>query len=187
VRNQGGKCPQCVVDEVTLRGNVLTNNRDGFAVNILGYDDSAASQQTQRITIDHNLFADAPGGIMVINGVQQALVVTNNTMPGVKGRFLQWDKSSNRPKVMTPLTFSRNVLHAGEYGIMGDGSTGPGTASLLSYATLVEWNGNVIEHDKARTVSYPTTGTGNVLLAPGALAALLDPVTFKLRSGVAGY
>lgn len=187
VRNQGGKCPQCIVDDVTVRGNTLTNNLDGYAVNILGYDDSAPSQQTQRITIDHNLFADSPGGIQIINGVATALVITNNTMPKIAGKFLQWDKSSNRPKVMTPLTFSRNVLHAGAYGIMGDGSTGPGTASLLSYATLVEWNGNVIEHDAARTVSYPTTGTGNILLPPGGLAALIDPKTFKLLSGNAGY
>jgi hypothetical protein len=187
VRNQGGKCPQCIVDDITVRGNTLTNNLDGYAVNILGYDDSAVSQQTQRITIDRNLFADAPGGIQIINGVATALVVTNNTMPKVAGKFLQWDKSSSRPKVLTPLTFSRNVLHAGAYGIMGDGSTGPGMASLLAYATIVEWNGNVIEHDKARTIGYPTTGTGNVLLPAGGLAALLDPKTLKLLSGTAGY
>jgi hypothetical protein len=124
VRNQGGKCTQCIVDDVTVRGNTLTNNLDGYAVNILGYDDGAVSQQTQRITIDRNLFADAPGGIQIINGVATALVITNNTMPKIAGKFLQWDKSA-RPKVMTPLTFSRNVLHAGAYGIMGDGSTGP--------------------------------------------------------------
>lgn len=186
VRNQGGKCPQCAVDNVTVRGNTLRNNLDGYAVNILGYDDSAPSQQTQRVTIDHNLFADAPGGVQVVNGVAVALVITNNTMPAVTGKFLQWDKSADRPKVMTPLTFSRNVLHAGAYGIMGDGSTGPGLASLLAYATVVEWNGNVIEHDKARTLTYPT-GTGNVLLPPGGLAPLLDPRTLKLLSGTAGY
>ena len=186
VRNQGGKCPQCIVDDVVLRGNTLTNNLDGYAVTILGYDDSAPSQQTQRITIDRNLFADAPSGVMIVNGVATSLVITNNTMPKISGKFLQWDKSASRPKVLTPLTFSRNVLRAGAYGIMGDGSTGPGVSSLNAYATVVEWNGNVIEHDKARTITYPT-GTGNVLLPPGGLAALIDPKTFKLLSGTAGY
>jgi hypothetical protein len=185
VRDQGGKCPQCVVDDVTLRRNTLTNNLDGYAVNILGNDDVAPSQQTQKITITGNLFADAPGGIQVINGVQAALVVTDNSFLGVTGKFLQWDKS-NRPKVMTPLTFSRNVVRAGQYGIMGDGSTGPGLPSLLAYATVTEWNGNVIEHNPARTLSYPA-GTGNTLLQPGALASLLDPKTLKLLSGAAGY
>lgn len=193
VRNQDGKCTQCVVNNVTFRRNVLTNTLDGYAVSILGYDDSKSaagvpvvSQQTKKVTITGNLFADAPGGIMVINGVSEGLVVTDNSFLGVTGKFLQWDKSSTRPKVMTPLTFSRNVVRAGQYGIMGDGSTGPGVPSLLAYATVTEWNGNVIEHNAARVVSYPA-GTGNRLLAAGALAALLDPATKKLLGGGAGW
>jgi hypothetical protein len=190
VRNQGGKCPQCIVNDVVLRGNTVTGNLDGYAVNILGYDDQAGavSQQTRKITIDHNLFADSPGGVQVIGGVSEALVVTNNTFAGTRGKFLQWDKVAARGKVMTPLTFARNVVRAGAYGVMGDGSTGPGTPSLLAYATLADWSGNVIEHDATRIVPYPpSTGAPNTLLPAGGLAALLDPRSLKLLSGTAGY
>jgi len=185
VRNQEGACTWCQVDDVIFRGNILTNTVDGFAVNILGTDDTRPSRQTARITIDRNLFADSPLGIQVTNGLTGALVITNNTFPKITGRILALS-TSNRPKVLTPLTFSRNVTKAGAYGITGDGSTVVGLPSLLANAVVVEWAGNLIEHHPERAVTYPD-GAGNVLLPPGALAALLDPKTFKLLSGVAGY
>jgi hypothetical protein len=88
-------------------------------------------------------------------------------------------------KVMTPLTYSRNVARGGEWGITGDGNATFGLPSLTQFATVVEWNGNILEHG-ARAWTYPA-GTGNVYVSPGGLAALLDPKTFKLLSGVAGY
>ena len=186
VRNQSGKCPWCVVEDVVFRGNVITNAVDGFGVSILGNDDERDSQQTRRITIDRNLFADSPMGVQVINGVSEALIITNNTFPKVTGKFLQFGHSSNRPKVMTPLTYSHNVTRAGEYGIAGNGEVAMGLPSLRQYATVVEWNGNIIEHGAERKWTYPE-GKGNKLVAAGGLAALLDPKTFKLRSGTAGY
>jgi hypothetical protein len=186
VRNQSGKCAWCVVDDVVFRGNVVTNAVDGFGISILGSDDERPSQQTRKITIDRNLFADSPMGVQVINGVSEALIITNNTFPKVTNKFFQFDSSSGRPKVITPLTYSRNVTRAGEYGIAGDGAVAMGLPSLLQFATVVEWNGNVIEHGAGRRWTYPS-GTGNKLLAPGGLAPLLDPKTFKLLSGTAGY
>lgn len=192
VRNQSGKCPWCVVDEIVFRRNIVTNTPDGFCINVLGLDDqiingvSYVSQQTKRITIDHNLCLDSPKGIQIINGVSEALVVTNNTFPKITGQFLSFSRSA-RPKVYTPLTFSANVTTAGMYGISGNGTVSMGLPSLLQWATVTEWNGNVIEHwsDDSKW-TYPT-GTGNVLLAAGGMAPLLDPTTKKLISGTAGY
>lgn len=194
VRNQGPLCSWCAVDEVTFRGNTVVNAVDGFAVNILGYDDdpkAPVSQQTQRITIDRNLFADNPLGIQVANGVAGLLTITNNTFPKIStvtdsnGKFLSFTSSTGH-KVTTPLVFSRNVTRMGNYGITGDGSTGPGLPSLLAMARVTEWNGNLIEASAARTVPLPS-GVGNTLVPAGGLAALLNPTTWKLLSGAAGY
>jgi len=183
VRGQGN-CGWCTVDDVTIRGNTVRRAPDGFAVNVLGLDDSGPSGQLRRLVIDHNLFAESPNGIQVINGVADALVVTNNTLPRIAGKFLSFSKASGAAKVLTPITFARNVLRTGEYGIMGDGSTGPGLASLTSYATVVDFSGNVIEMTDKRTIALPA---GNQIVPFGGLAALLNPSTFKLLTGAAGY
>jgi hypothetical protein len=178
-----GDCPWCTVDDVTIRGNTVRRAPDGFAVNVLGRDDSGPSGQLRKLTIDRNLFAESPNGFQVINGVADALVVTNNTLPRVASRFLQFSGSTST-KVITPITFSRNVLRTGDYGIMGDGSTGPGLASLTSYTTVVEFSGNVIEMSDLRTIALPPN---NQIVKAGALAALLNPTTLKLLAGGAGY
>lgn len=185
VRNQDGGCPWCEVSDVTFTGNTVRNAADGYAVAILGYDDTHPSAQSVNVTVDHNLFADSPQGILLVNGVYGAgLTVTNNTFPKVTGKLLQFDWSAGRPRTPTPLAFSRNVGAAGEYGVMGDGSTGPGLPSLLANAVLREWAGNVIEQSGARTIQFPA---GTTLVAPGGLLSLLDPLTWKLRGGGAGY
>ena len=85
------------------------------------------------------------------------------------------------------VTFSRNVTKMGLYGVMGDGSTGPGVASVLANAVVVEWSGNLIEARSGGTGPSLPAGVGNVSVPFGGLAALLDPVTFKLLTGTAGY
>lgn len=182
VRNQDGKCTWCQVDDVTFRGNVVTNAVDGFGVNIQTSDNINPSQTTNKITIDHNLFAQSPKGVQVLGALPIGLIITNNTFPSIAGQFLSF---SNSTGILTPLTFSRNVTKSGDYGVTGVG-TGAGTPSLTPNVQLVEWNGNVIEKSAARSIPYPT-GTGNVLVAPGGLAALLNPMTYKLLSGTAGY
>lgn len=185
VRNQDGACTWCVVDEVTFRGNVLTNLADGFAVNILGSDYTHPSGQTTRLTIDHNLFLGTlAGGVQILNGVTEALILTHNTFPSVDTKLLSFSQL-NGPVVTTPLTFVANVAQAGAYGITGDG-TGVGLPTLATYTRVVAWDENLIEHHPDRTLSYPG-GTGNTYVAPGGLASLLHPTTFKVLSGTKGY
>lgn len=183
VRNQGGRCTWCVVDDVVFQGNLVRTSPEGFAVNILGRDSPNVSAQTQTITIDHNLFQHSTKGVQVIDGVVGRLTITNNTFPGITDRMLSLARGGNA-KVLTPLVFTRNVLKTGSYGITGDGSTSVGLASLTAYATVQDFTGNVIEMTPERTIALPP---GNTILAPGALAALLHPTTFKLLSGTAGY
>jgi hypothetical protein len=87
---------------------------------------------------------------------------------------------------MTPLIFNDNVVAAGLYGISGDGSVGMGLPSLTQWATVLQWNGNIIEKGSSGAWQYPT-GTGNTILPYGSLLPLLNPTTFKLLNGTAGY
>lgn len=183
VRGQGN-CGWCTIDDVTIRGNIVRRAPEGFAVNVLGRDDGGPSGQLRRLVIDRNLFPDSWGGVQVINGVADALVVTNNTWPKISARFLSFG-SSQGFKILTPVTWSRNVHRTGQYGITGDGSTGPGLASFNAYATAVDFSGNVIEMTDQRTITLPPGA--NRILKFGELAALLDPSTFKLLAGGAGY
>ena len=59
VRNQSGRAPWSVVEDVTFANNVVRHV--GAGINILGTDDIHPSQQTRRIAIRGNLFADVGG------------------------------------------------------------------------------------------------------------------------------
>ena len=166
-RNQYGDNPWVVVEDVTIRGNIVRRTTDGYAVSILGRDNNHPSEQTARVTIERNLFADARNGIRVIGGVDGALTVRRNTFPAIAYNWFAF--SGTGPQ--TPLTVTGNVARSGVYGISGDGSTPMGTPSL-KLTKVVAFSGNIIELTAKRKVSWPD---GNTLLAPGALGTLLDP------------
>jgi hypothetical protein len=165
-RNQNGDSPWCGVSDVTIRRNRSVRHTDGYAVNIAGRDDNHPSQQTARITIAGNLFEDSPKGFMVSGGVTGWLRLIANTLPAVRWNLLTFSGTG----VQTPLTVERMVALSGEYGVSGDG-TAPGTATLAAYTSALVWTGNVIERTPARPIPWPP---GTTLLAPGALAPLLD-------------
>src|SRR5438034_653867 len=58
-RNQDGRAPWSVVQDVTFRYNVVRHVAAG--VNLLGYDDNEPSLQTARISVSHNVFWDVGG------------------------------------------------------------------------------------------------------------------------------
>jgi hypothetical protein len=165
-RNQNGDNPWVVVEDVTIRGNIVRRTTDGYAVSILGRDNNHPSEQTARVTLEHNLFADARNGIRVIGGVDGALTVRRNTFPAIAYNWFAF--SGTGPQ--TPLTVTGNVARSGVYGISGDGSP-VGTPSL-KLTKIVAFSGNIIELTAKRKVSWPD---GNTLLDPGALGTLLDP------------
>lgn len=182
VRNQNNDSPWVIVDEVTVRGNETRRCPDGFAVAILGFDNNYPSQQTHTITIEHNLFRDATNGFNIGNGVTDALIIRNNTLPAITNDLLKF--SDTRPTIVkSALTFTANAALSGQYGAAGSNMV-VGLPSLQGYTTIVDFTGNVIEKTAARAIAWPA---GNTLVEPGALAALLDPKTFKLKTGTAGY
>jgi len=182
VRNQDGDNPWVIVDDITIRRNRTVRCKEGYAVSILGLDTNHPSQQTQRVLIEGNLFTDSPGGFAIGNGVATDLTIRRNTLPAVSGNLLKFD-DTHTPHLMTPLTFTGNVAKGGAYGVSALGLT-IGLPALQALATLVNFSGNIIEKTAERTIAWPA---GNTLIEPGALAALLDPTTFKLLAGTAGY
>ena len=175
-------------DDVTVRGNIVRNARDSYAVNISGHFDQGASGQTKRITIEGNLFEDAPRGILVTRGVAERLTIRRNTAPRITHSLLYFDglDATGQPigGVFTPTTIEGNVLRSGSYGLMGT-SHGTGAAALAWWSGGVyAMTGNVIEKTTERSIAWPA---GQTLLAPGALATLLDPTTFKHPDSTLGY
>jgi hypothetical protein len=186
-RNQYGDCPWCTVDDVTIRNNVLVNTfgAGAAAINILGTDDKAVSGQIRRVVIEGNYFRDARNGLLVQRGVQDALIVRRNSFPAITGSLIQFDgkDASGAPLLVTPLTLEQNVFRAGAYGLTAPGMQG--SSVLKVWATPFSVLGNVIEWgaDRTRTI-WPA---GNTVLAPGALAPLLDADGHYTGTPAAGY
>lgn len=182
VRNQDAKSPWVIVDQVTLRGNVVRRCADGFAVAILGSDDVAPSLQTKGITIERNVWRDCRSGLKIVNGVVDGLIVRNNTMPLIKGNFLSFF-DTREDKVLTKLVFVNNVVSSGAYGISSADFV-VGVPTLNAWAPGAVFVDNVIELSGERTIQYPL---GNRVVTPGGLLPLLNPTSLKLLDGTAGY
>jgi hypothetical protein len=188
VRNQYGDNPWAVVDDVDVVRNITRRCTQGFAVSILGSDNEHPSQQTLTVRIVGNLFTDSPSGIIVGNGVASELVIDHNTMPAIAGtnsKFLTfYDSRSSR--VISPLQFTNNVVRSGDYGIQS-AEFGLGLLTLNGYSTLRSFVGNVIEQSAREAINYRPDLYPNEIVAAGQLLARLDPATFTLLSGTAGY
>jgi hypothetical protein len=178
-RNQNNDSPWVIIDDVTIRGNVTKRSTEGYAVSILGRD-ANPSGQTAKILIERNLFTDSPGGFIIGNGVSADLTIRHNTLPAIRTTFLAFHDSQTPPAVKTPLTFTNNVVAQGEYGM----NAGDYPYPFDPLVTFTAFTGNVIEKHPARQIKIPP---GNTWVEAGALKALLDPLTFKMLNGSAGY
>lgn len=189
VRNQSGGCGWCIVDAVTLTRNTYSRVQGGIAVNVLGTDNERDSntglrkfsQQTKKLTISYNLFAGSTTAYQILGGVSESLVIDHNTTPHVTAKVFSFDRVADTPDVLTPLTFTNNVTLPGSYGATGNGTT-IGLPTLQAFTTIAAWSGNIIEAEP-----YVTWPAGQTVIPKGSLLGLLDPKTFKLLSGTAGY
>jgi hypothetical protein len=130
-RSENGAMPWATVQDVTFANNVV--NHAGGGVNILGSDDTGASQQTQRILIRNNLFLDIGGGVWGNNGRLFQL------LGGPEGGTVDVtiDHNTAFPTyaivtasgMHTAFVFTNNIIPHGRYGFIGDG-LGEGTRTL---------------------------------------------------------
>ncbi len=179
-RNQYGKSEFCGVEDVTIQDNVIDRHTDGYAFNILGSDNVNPTQRTRRVTIRRNLAKTSPKAIQISNGVDEYLIVDHNTFAATKWNLVAFADGT----ALTPLSFTYNVSALGAYGFSGP-CCAPGNAVIATYTapgSIV--TNNILEKTPERSIPMPA---GNTLLAPGGLAPLLDPVTFKYLPGGYGY
>jgi cellulose synthase/poly-beta-1,6-N-acetylglucosamine synthase-like glycosyltransferase len=129
VRNQSGGAPWSVVEDVTFARNVV--RRAGAGINILGRDDNYPSQQTRRIAIEGNLFADIGGRwgsgrlFQLLDGTRDVQIRHNTAVQ--TGHAVLGDGAAH-----TGFVFEDNVVLHNEYGILGSGA-GSGNASIERY------------------------------------------------------
>jgi hypothetical protein len=136
-RNQDGTAPWTVVRDVTFTNNIVRHS--GSAVNILGYDNLATSQQTRNITIRNNVFYDISGtnwggdGRFVLMGDQpRDIVIDHNTVVHTSTIVYAYGGSSSSPRQILGVVITNNLFRHNAYGIMGDGR-GSGNDTLNTY------------------------------------------------------
>jgi hypothetical protein len=178
-RNQDGKAPWSVVEDVTFANNVVRGAASG--INITGRDDNQTSAQTRRIHIVNNLFADIDaktwGGrgwlFLFMHGARDVVIEHNTAFPTGAVMFAE-------PPAHSGMIFRNNVVAHGEYGVKGSG-LGSGEPTLRAVMPDARVEGNVfIGSDVApypagnhhargmKDVGFVDAERGDWRLAPGS-------------------
>ncbi|HJR61196.1 MAG TPA: hypothetical protein VJ813_17420 [Vicinamibacterales bacterium] len=181
-RNQSGAAPWVCVRDVTFSNNVIRNAQG--VVTLTGYDDLAASQQTQRITFRNNLIYDIDpmGGwnkAFAMGYGPASIVIDHNTI-------VHKDTAVVFPYAGTisGFSFTNNVTLHNEYGIMGDNGR-PGTYSIDMYFPGGVVTNNVLAGGVAS--AYPTPNAFPTLAEWNASFVDLANDDYRLRTSSVFY
>ena len=118
VRDQDGGAPFSTIEDITIRDNVVDSAGEG--INILGKDDTYASQTLKRLTIENNLFLNLAGGngfegsgyfVQITDG--EEITVANNTV------FNSGNITTFYGELPRGFVFRDNITGHGSYGIHG--------------------------------------------------------------------
>jgi hypothetical protein len=128
-RNQDGKCPWCVVEEVRFAHNVVRHSSAGLSIS--GFDSPNPSRQTNAIRVEDNLFygittkLGGNGWAVLIGDGPRDLVFDHNTFEFDGTTLLYAYGGKATPKPIEGFRFTSNAARLGEYGINGaDSSSG---------------------------------------------------------------
>lgn len=159
-RNQDGRAPWSVVEDVLFERNIVRDTEGVF--NILGYDDSHPSGRTTRITIRHNLTigsrtfltAGAEVGTLVIdhNTIDQGYNLTLLYLGAVREAGNGQARAAQF--AIEDFTFTNNLANHNDYGVFGD-NTGIGMPALTRLTRTYKWTHNVLAGGAAAQYSYP--------------------------------
>jgi hypothetical protein len=176
VRNQDGRGPWVVVEDVTFQYNIIRHA--SAAINILGYDNNHPSGQTKRLRISHNLIYDVDrgrwggsGDFIQIGGMPRDLYIENNTVFHT-GMVMNvyGGKTPTGGVVIEGTVFRNNALRHNQYGIKGDG-TNPGNGTFARFLPGIVFESNVLAGGPAS--QYPA---GNFFPTVGEFEAqFIDP------------
>jgi hypothetical protein len=142
VRNQGGKAPWSVVEDVVIRYNVIRHA--GGAFSIIGYDDLRPSAQSSRFQIAHNVVYDidasrwgGSGRFVQIGNQPRDILIEHNTVMQSGSIVHAYGKP------IEGFVFRDNLARHNTYGIVGDGHA-PGNATLQAYFPGATFQNNVL-------------------------------------------
>jgi hypothetical protein len=162
VRNQDGRAPWSVVEDVTFQYNIIRHA--GAALKILGHDDNHPSQQTKRIRISHNLIYDIDRGRWGGNGdfiqmgaMPRDIYIENNTVfhSGIVLN-VYGGKTPTGGVTIEGVVFRNNILRHNQYGVKGE-ATSTGNATLNRFLPGIIFDGNVLAGGSA--AQYPPGNT----------------------------
>jgi hypothetical protein len=152
-RNQNGKNPWAVVEDVEFSGNIVSHS--GSAFNLLGHDDMFPSGQLARVQIKDNLVFDiaaatwAGNGIFAqIGGEPRDITIDHNTVFH-DGNILTFYSGTYPNAVGVKVTggptlgfvFTNNLLKHNAFGIFGSGQAfGNGTLAYYAPGAVVQRN-----------------------------------------------
>lgn len=146
-RNQGGRAPWSVVEDVTFRYNIVRHA--GGGVNLTGWDDEAPSARTSRILIAHNVFHDidarwgGPGVFLQVGNNPQSVVVEHNTVLHSGTGVRVYGRRNGGVWPVDGFVFRGNLLRHNTYGVVGD-NHGVGLDTLDAYFPRAEFDRNVL-------------------------------------------
>ena len=145
-RNQDGKCPWCVVEQVAFTHNVVRNVAGGFS--IAGYDSNGVSQQTNTVVIQDNLMYDvttALGGAawpFLLGEAPRDIVIDHNSIDFDGTTLLfAFGGTPAAPRAIPGLRFTNNASRHGQYGVNGDNAS-TGSLTFQMYFPGVVFAGN---------------------------------------------
>ena len=125
VRNQDGKAPWAIIDNVTFTNNIVKNAEQG--IQLLGKDNLKPSQQSKDLKIINNLFTGIGNRFFTMSGYQNVTVAHNTHFQDGNIMTLHGQPSEG-------FVYRDNItIRAPKgYGIHGDG-VGEGTAGLARW------------------------------------------------------
>lgn len=146
VRNQDGKAPWAVVENVSFTNNTVKNSEQGFQ--LLGKDWPNISQRASGLLIANNLFVGIANRWLTMSGYYNVTVSHNTHFQG--GNIMSVYGEPSTGFVYTDNLTSRNPVG---YGVFGDG-VGEGNSALNTYTPGAVFRKNLIAG--AWAPGYPT-------------------------------
>jgi hypothetical protein len=178
IRNQDGKAPWSVIEDVSFTNNIVRHSAAG--INILGRDNLQPSDKARRLSIKNNLFYDIGGAQWGGNGrflqitETESVSVDHNTVIHTGNIITAYGVPN------LDFSFTNNLAPNNDFGVVGDGSVS-GTTTIDRYMPSSVFKKNVIINGRATAYPkknyFPTSidevgfvdpATGDFRLAPSS-------------------
>lgn len=184
-RNQDGGAPWAVVENITIRKNVIRHA--GGGLQITGEDSNHPSGSTRAVHIVGNLFYGidsrqwgGSGAFLLIGNGPSDILIEHNTIRQSGNIIMAYGGSTQKPQEIRGFQFRDNLVSHNRYGVHG-ANRAPGADTLETFFpdSVFQYNG-IAGGDRNR---YPA---GNIFVEPEEFdREFLDASRgdFRLRPG----